>query len=70
MIRQMICAVMHVCFSHGDSVMEDHFYAVRDICFCPSRSFMADAQEMIISAVKDMRFGHDDSHGTSTPCCA
>ena len=60
----------HACVLHGDSIMEDRFCALSDICFCPSRSFMEDAQEMIISAVKDMCFGHDDSHGTSTPCCA
>ncbi len=54
MTRQMVCAVMHVCFSHGDSIMDDHLCAASDMCFRPGHCFMEDE----ISAVKDMRFGH------------
>ncbi len=66
MIGQMVCAVIHVCFSHGDSLVENQLGAVSDICFCPGHSFMEDE----FTAVKDMRFGHDHSHGTSIPCFA
>ncbi len=57
MIGQMVCAVIHVGFSHGDSLMENQFCAVSDICFCPGHCHMEDE----ISAVKDMRFGHGRS---------
>ena len=54
MTRQMVCAVMHVRFSLGDLIIDDHLCAASDMCFRPGHCFM----ENEISAVKDMRCGH------------
>ena len=57
MIGQMVGAVIHVCFSHGDSIMKDQLCAVSDMCFRPGHCYTEDE----FSAVKDVRFGYGHS---------